>query len=173
MKVWQQVMAALLLLSGSAVQAAETALGGVPITVTLTNLPKITVEKPGGGWYDILTLSNSAGSDVTRYQVQVPVEVKIRNERDFMVSLTQPLLLTHATKPALTFTTEEVSFGSNTSTLKPLSATPVDFSNTLQVGDTSTGSYLLSVKTRQPLGVLGEVSGNYQGKLVLLFEVKV
>ncbi|AHG22702.2 hypothetical protein Z042_07520 [Chania multitudinisentens RB-25] len=173
MKGWQQVMAAWLLLAGSMVQAAETTLGGVPVAVTLTNLPKITVEKPGGGWYDTVTLSNSAGSDITRYRAQVPIEVKIRNERDFRVSLMNPLVLTHETQPGLAFTTEEVAFGRDAGSLLALGTAPVDFSNPAVVGDTSMGSYLLSVLARQPLGVLGTISGNYVGQLVLMFEVKV
>ncbi|MHA7848225.1 fimbrial protein [Serratia sp. D1N4] len=173
MRLWQQVITALLLLTGSTVNAADTVLGGVPINITLTNLVQITVEKPGGGWYDTLTLSNSAGSDITRYQVQVPVQVSIRNGQDFMVSLVNPLVLTHETDTALTFTTEQVGFGSNATTQKLLNSTPVDFSNPPQVGGTSTGSYLLSVSARQPVGVLGNVSGSYAGKLVMMFEVKV
>lgn len=165
MKHWQQVMIAVLLLTGSSVNAADTALGGVPVSVTLTNLIQITVEKPGGGWYDTLTLSNSAGSDTTRYQLQVPVQVSIRNGQDFMVSLVNPLVLSHETDASLTFTTEQVAISRNATTLKPLGSTPVDFSNPAPIGGTSTGSYLLSVSARQPLGVLGKISGNYAGKL--------
>lgn len=173
MRLWQQVITALLLLTGSTVNAADTVLGGVPINITLTNLIQITVEKPGGGWYDTLTLSNSAGSDITRYQVQVPVQVSIRNGQDFMVSLVNPLVLTHETDAALAFTTEQVGFGSSGTTQKLLDSTPVDFNNPAQVAGTSTGNYLLSVSARQPVGVLGNISGNYVGKLVMMFEVKV
>ncbi|MHA7847798.1 fimbrial protein [Serratia sp. D1N4] len=173
MKLWQQLIAAALLLSGSSVNAANISLSSVPLSITLTNLPKITIEKPGGGWYDTLTLSNSAGSDITRYQAQVPVQVSIRNERNFMVSLVNPLVLTHETDASLTFTTEQIGFGSSATTLQALSATPVNFSNPALVGDTSTGSYLLSVLARQPVGVLGTIAGSYTGQLVLMFEVKV
>jgi hypothetical protein len=133
----------------------------------------MTVEKPGGGWYDQLTLSNSAGSDITLYQAQVEVDVNIRNERDFRVSLVNPLVLTHETESTLTFTTELVGFGSNAGNLQALGTTPVDFSNSVMTGDTSTGRYLLSVSARQPLGVLGAISGSYVGQLVLMFEAKV
>ncbi len=173
MKLWQQAIMAVLLLTGSTVNAADTALGSVPISITLTNLVQITVEKPGGGWYDTLTLSNSVGSDITRYQAQVPVQVSIRNGQDFRVSLVNPLILTHETDAALAFTTEQVGFGSNATTLKTLGTTPVDFSNPIQAGGISTGSYLLSVSARQPTGVLGKISGNYVGKLIMMFEVKV
>ncbi|MFZ1874951.1 MAG: fimbrial protein [Chania sp.] len=173
MKMWKQITGAMLLLHGIVASAADIPLGGVPVSVMLTNLPKITVAKPGGGWYDILTLSNSGGSDVAVYRAQVPVEVEIRNERNFMVSLTEPLVLTHETDTSLTFTTENVSFGNSSTTLQPLSTTPIDFSNPPMTGDISTGDYLLSISGRQPSGVLGNISGNYQGKLVLLFEVKV
>ncbi|MFC0226561.1 fimbrial protein [Serratia aquatilis] len=173
MRMWQQIIGTMLLCWCSVASTAEIALGGVPVSISLTNLPKITVEKPGGGWYDTMTLSNSTGSDVTRYQAQVPVQVSIRNEHNFQVSLVNPLVLTHTANPSLTFTTEMVGFGSTNGQLQALSATPVDFSNPPATGDTSTGSYLLSVSARQPLGVLGTISGNYLGQLVLLFEVKV
>lgn len=173
MKMWQQVASTVLLLWASAPHAADTALGGVPLSITLTDQPQITVEKPDGGWYDQLVLSNSAGSDITRYQAQVPVQVSIRNERNFRVSLVDPLVLTNENDASLTFTTEQVGFGSSANTLQSLGATPVDFSNSVIVGDTSMGSYLLSVSARQPTGVLGKISGNYAGQLVLLFEVKV
>ncbi|KFK93535.1 hypothetical protein IV04_00445 [Serratia sp. Ag1] len=171
--MWQQVAGTVLLLWGGIASAADTALGGVPVSITLTSQPQLTVEKPGGGWYDQLILSNSAGSDITRYQAQVPVQVSIRNERNFRVSLVDPLVLTHENDASLTFTTEQVGFGSSATTLQSLGVTPVDFSNPALVGDTSTGSYLLSVSARQPMGVLGKISGNYVGKLVLLFEVKI
>ena len=173
MNHWKQALATVLLLWAGLVSAADTPLGGIPVSITLTQMPKLTVEKPGGGWYDTLALSNSTGSDITRYQAQVPVQVSIRNERHFTVSLVNPLVLTHETKPELTFTTEQVSFGSTPTSLQALSTTPVDFSNPPMVGDTSSGSYLLSLSARQPQGVLGSISGNYLGKLVLLFEVQV
>ncbi|MFC0227480.1 hypothetical protein [Serratia aquatilis] len=173
MKLLQQMMMAVFLLTGSTVNAADTALGGVPVSITLTNLVQITVEKPGGGWYDTLTLSNSTGSDITRYQAQVSVQVSMRNARDFRVSLVNPLLLTHETDASLTFTTEQVGFGSSATTLQALSTTPIDLSNPPLVSGSSTGNYLLSVSARQPVGVLGNVSGNYVGKLVMMFEVKV
>ncbi|WP_051916738.1 MULTISPECIES: hypothetical protein [unclassified Serratia (in: enterobacteria)] len=172
MNRWKQALGAALLLWTGLASAVDTPLGGIPVSITLTNLPKITVEKPGGGWYDTLTLSNSAGSDITRYQAQVPVQVSIRNERNFTVSLVNPLVLTHETKPELTFTTEQVAFGSNATNLQALSATPVAFSNPAPLADTSSGSYLLSLVARQPVGVLGTISGSYLGKLVLLFEVQ-
>ena len=173
MRMWQQVAGTVLLLWGGIASAADTALGGVPVSIILTNQPQLTVEKPGGGWYDQLVLSNSAGSDITRYQAQVPVQVSIRNERNFRVSLVDPLVLTHENDASLAFTTEQVGFGSSATTLQSLGATPVDFNNPVLVGDTSTGSYLLSVSARQPTGGLGKISGNYAGKLVLLFEVKI
>ena len=173
MRMWQQVAGTVLLLCGGIASAADTALRGVPVNISLTNQPQLTVEKPGGGWYDQLILSNGVGSDITRYQVRVPVQVSIRNERNFRVSLVNPLVLTHESDASLTFTTEQVGFGSSTTTLQSLGATPVDFSNPALVGDTSTGSYLLSVSARQPAGVLGKISGHYIGQLVLLFEVKV
>ncbi|AHG22801.1 hypothetical protein Z042_13925 [Chania multitudinisentens RB-25] len=171
--MWQRITGAVLLLWGHATGAADIALGGVPVSIMLTDRPKITVEKPGGGWYDTLVLSNSAGSDITRYQAQVPIQVSIRNEREFTVSLVEPLVLMHETDSTLAFTTERVGFGTNSTTLQTLGTTPVSFSNPVQAGDTSTGSYLLSVVARQPMGVLGTLSGNYAGKLVLMFEVKV
>lgn len=174
MKRWSQKIAALLLLlSGSTVYAANAPLGAVQVSITLTNLPQLRVEKPGGGWYDQLVLSNSSGTDITRYQAQVPVQVSIRNERNFMVSLVNPLVLTHETNGTLAFTTEQVGFGSDAATLQALSAMPVDFSNPALAADTSTGSYLLSVTARQPVGVLGTIAGNYIGTLVLMFEVKI
>ena len=173
MRMWQQVMCTMLMLSGLGVGAADISVGGVPVSIQLTNLPKITVEKPGGGWYDIVALSHSSGSDVTRYQAQLPVQVAIRNERNFMVSLVGPLALTHETDTSLAFTTEQVGFGTSASTLQSLGTTPVDFSNPPMIGDTSTGSYLLSISARQPMGGVGTISGNYVGKLVLMFEVKV
>lgn len=173
MRLWQQVMCAVLMFLGGMASAADIPLGGVPVSIQLTDLPKITVEKPGGGWYDIVALNNSSGSDVTRYQVQLPVQITIRNERNFRVSLVDPLVLTHDSDASLTFTTEQVGFGMNMNSLQNLGPTPVDFSNPPMTGDTSIGSYLLSISARQPLGGLGKVSGNYGGKLVLMFEVKV
>lgn len=99
MKLWQQMIAATLLLPGIAANAVDSPLGGVPITINLTKLPQITVEKPEGGWYDTLALDNSSGRDTTLYQAQVPVKVSIRNERDFSVTLVNPLILTHSTTP--------------------------------------------------------------------------
>lgn len=162
-----------MLLWASACGAADIPLGGVPVSIMLTNLPKITVEKPGGGWYDTLTLSNSAGSDTTRYKIQVPVQVSIRNERKFMVSLVNPLRLIHKTKSSLAFTTEQVAFGNGNTMLQALGEKPVTFSNQSVVGKDSTGLYLLSITARQPVGVLGSISGDYVGQLVLMFEVKV
>lgn len=173
MRIGKAIAGAILLASGVVANAASTPLGGVPVSVMLTNQPKMTVQKPGGGWYDILALTNAAGSDVTRFQAQVPIEVGIRNERNFMVSLLEPLVLTHQTKTALVFTTENISFGRNAAAMQTLSVIPVDFSNPPMVGDTSTGTYLLSISARQPTGILGNISGDYQGKLVLMFEVKV
>ncbi|MFC0226916.1 hypothetical protein [Serratia aquatilis] len=173
MRMWRQIAGALLLGWGSWAGAADIPLGGVPVSITLTNLPKITVEKPGGGWYDTLVLSNSVGSDTSRYQVQVPIQVSIRYEREFTVSLVQPLVLEHETNASLAFTTEQVGFGADGTALQALSATPQVFSNPPLVGDTSTGSYLLSVSARQPAGVLGSIAGHYVGNLVLMFEVKV
>lgn len=173
MRIWQRVMGATLLLTSVMAGADDIPLGGVPVSINLTNLPQITVEKPGGGWYDTLTLSNSAGSDIARYQVQAPVQVSIRNERDFMVSLVEPLLLTHETDATLAFTTEQVAFGSQGAALQALGATPVNFSNPLLSGDTSTGSYVLSIIARQPAGGTRAIAGDYIGKLVLLFEVKI
>ncbi|NCG51961.1 hypothetical protein [Serratia fonticola] len=172
MRIGTVIAGAMLLVSAVAANSAETPLGGVPVSVMLTNQPKMTVRKPGGGWYDILALSNAAGSDVTRFQAQVSVEVGIRNERNFMVSLLEPLVLTHQTESALVFTTENISFGSNGAAMQTLSVTPVDFINPPLVGDTSTGNYLLSISARQPTGRLGNISGDYQGELVLMFEVK-
>lgn len=173
MKLWQQGAGMVLLFWNGVIGAATIPLGGIPLNITLTNLPQITVEKPGGGWYNQLTLSNSAGSDITRYQAQALIQVKIRNDRHFMVSLVNPLVLSHATNTSLTFSTELVGFGSSVTTLQALSATPMNFSNSALVGDTSIGNYLLSVSARQPTGEWGNISGNYQGQLVLLFEVKV
>ncbi|WP_411751350.1 fimbrial protein [Serratia sp. (in: enterobacteria)] len=173
MKLWQQMIAAALLLPGIAANAAGIPLGGVPITINLTNLPQITVEKPEGGWYDTLALDNSSGRDVTLYQAQVPVKVSIRNERNFSVTLVNPLILTHSTNPSLTFSTALVEFGSSTTTLQTLSATPIDFSNPIPLGDTSVGNYLLSVSAHQPAGARGDITGDYVGELMLLFEVNI
>ncbi|HHQ6558432.1 TPA: fimbrial protein [Serratia fonticola] len=173
MKLWQQMIAAALLLPGIAANAADSPLGGVPITINLTNLPQITVEKPEGGWYDTLALDNSSGRDVTLYQAQVPVKVSIRNERDFSVTLVNPLILTHSMNPSLTFSTALVEFGSSTTTLQALSATPIDFSNPIPQGDTSVGNYLLSVSAHQPPGVRGDITGDYVGELMLLFEINI
>ncbi|AHG22585.1 hypothetical protein Z042_01855 [Chania multitudinisentens RB-25] len=167
------MMGVTLLTSVAAGAAGDIPLGNVPISINLTNLPKITVEKPGGGWYDTLALSNSAGSDIARYQVQAPVQVSIRNERHFMVSLVEPLVLTHETNATLAFTTEQVAFGYQGGALQALGSTPVDFSNPALIGGTSTGSYVLSIAARQPAGGTGAIAGNYIGKLVLLFEVKI
>jgi hypothetical protein len=166
-------MGVTLLLTSVVTGAADIPLGSVPVSINLTNLPRITIEKPGGGWYDTLVLSNSAGSDITRYQVQAPVQVSIRNERDFRVSLIEPLVLTHETDASLAFTTEQVAFGLQGSALQTLGATPVDFSNPALIGDTSTGNYWLSIAAHQPVGTTGTIAGNYSGKLILLFEVKI
>lgn len=172
MNVWQQVMAVALLLTGITANAADTPLKGVPITITLTNDPQITVQKPGGGWYDTLALIN-AGSDMSLYQAQIPVEVNIRNGSNFRVSLVGLINLAHESKPGLVFTHEKVSFGASATTLQVLSTTPIDFSNTTIGGGGSTGLYVLSVSAREPAGVRDNISGNYVGVLVLLFEPKV
>lgn len=175
MKRWQQMIAAALLLPGmvNAADPTPITLGQVPISINLTNLPKITVEKPGGGWYDTLALDNSSGRDVTLYQAQVPVQVSIRNERNFSVTLVNPLTLTHSTKPSLAFSTAQVEFGTSGTALQALGATPVDFSNPPPTGDTSVGNYQLSVSAHQPPGARGDITGDYVGELLLLFEVKI
>ncbi|MDK2377473.1 fimbrial protein [Serratia fonticola] len=173
MKLWQQMIAAALLLPGIAANAADSPLRGVPITINLTNLPQISVEKPEGGWYDTLTLDNSSGRDVTLYQAQVPVKVSIRNEHNFSVTLVNPLILTHSTNPSLTFSTALVEFGNSTTALQTLSATPIAFSNPIPLGDTSVGNYLLSVSAHQPAGARGDITGDYVGELMLLFEVNI
>lgn len=161
MRIWQRVMGATLLLASMVAGAVDIPLGSVPVSINMTNLPRITIEKPGGGWYDTLTLSNSAGSDIARYRVQAPVQVSIRNERDFRVSLVEPLVLTHETDAALAFTTEQVTFGLQGATAQALGATPVDFSNPSMIGDTSTGNYELSIAARQPTGATGTIAGSY------------
>ncbi|WP_114196288.1 hypothetical protein [Edaphovirga cremea] len=173
MRVWQQMMAAVLLLSGIAVNAADTPLGTVDVSVELTNLPQITVQKPGGGWYDTLELNNSAGSDVTRYEAQVSVEVNIRNGSDFTVSLVNPMNLTNESDPTLIFTNELVQFGSSGTALQTLSPTPLDFSNTIVGGGISTGLYVITVGANEPAGGFRNVAGNYVGELVLMFAAKV
>ncbi|WP_411706250.1 hypothetical protein [Edaphovirga cremea] len=172
MRVWQQIIAAVLLLPGITANAVD--LGSVDVSILLTNLPQITVEKPGGGWYDTpLELINSEGSDVTRYKAQIEVDVKIRNGSDFTVSLVNPMNLTHESNSALIFTNELVQFGSSGTALHTLSSTPLDFSNTIIGGGISTGRYVISVGANEPAGGFRNVVGNYVGELVLMFEAKV
>ncbi|MBL5861483.1 hypothetical protein JBO49_12740 [Serratia fonticola] len=173
MRKWLQIMTAALLLSGITVNAADTPLGSVNVSIELTNLPQITVQKPGGGWYDTLRLNNSAGSDVTRYEAQVNVEVNIRNGSDFTVSLVRPMSLTNESDPTLIFINELVQFGSSGTTLQTLSSIPLDFSNTIVGGGISTGLYVITVGANEPAGGFRNVVGNYVGELVLMFEAKV
>ncbi|WP_431225875.1 hypothetical protein ACQ86O_27740 (plasmid) [Serratia sp. L9] len=173
MKKWLQMMAAALLLSGSTVNAADTNLGTVQVSVELTDLPQITVQKPGGGWYDTLELKNSTGSDITRYEAQVSVEVNIRNGRDFAVSLVRPMSLTNEADATLIFTHERVQFGSSGTALQTLSSVPLNVSNTIVGGGISTGLYVITVGANEPAGGFRNVAGNYVGELVLMFEAKV
>lgn len=152
---------------------ADSTLGSIPVNVQLTNLPKITVEKPTGGWYDVVELSNSSGSDVTHYEAQLPIKVTIRNERYFMVSLLDPLVLMNENDSTLTFSSEQVSFGTNPTTSKILDKNPSMMTNPPMIGSDSIGNYILSISAYQPKGALGNVSGKYVGKLILMFEISV
>lgn len=167
------MIAAILLLSGITASMAATNLGTVRVSIELTNLPQITVQKPGGGWYDTLELNNSAGSDVTRYEAQVSVEVNIRNGSDFTVSLVRPMSLTNEDDGTLIFTNERVQFGTRATTLQTLSSAPLEFSNTISGGGISTGLYVITVGANEPAGGFRNVAGNYVGELVLMFEAKV
>ncbi|WP_222961028.1 hypothetical protein [Providencia rettgeri] len=152
---------------------AEVTLGAIPVQIQLTNLPKITVEKPGGGWYDTLELSNQSGTDVSLYKASVPVRVNIWHEQHFKVSLLGDLVLAHELNPSLTFTVEKIAFGSTLTAQQNLSTVPTAFMNPPLVGDNSTGDYSLSIVARQPNGQLSGIAGHYVGSLTLIFEVDI
>lgn len=152
---------------------AEVTLGAIPVQIQLTNLPKITVEKPGGGWYDTLELSNQSGTDVSLYKASVPIRVNIRHEQHFKVSLLGDLVLAHELNPLLTFTVEKIAFGPTLTTQQNLSTVPTTFMNPPLVGDNSMGDYNLSIVARQPNGQLSGIAGRYVGSLTLMFEVDI
>lgn len=172
MRIWRKIFYVVILFFSASIRANDIPVGSVPVSIQLTSLPKITVEKPGGGWYDIVELTNASGSDLTRYQVQLPIQISIRNERNFMVSLSESFVLSKENDTSKTFSNEQVSFGSDSDSLQVLGLTPVNFINPPLIGDTSTGNYYLSISAHQPMGSMSSVSGRYISQLVIMFEVK-
>lgn len=152
---------------------ANEQLGNIPVKIQITNLPKITVEKPGGGWYDIIELDNNKGIDTRIYQANIPIQVKIRNEVKFKVLLVDEFILSNESNPLLNFTIESISFGTNQNLAKELSLTPTSFENPALVGEESVGNYSLNIIARQPEGKIDSIGGKYIGKLMLLFEIDI
>ncbi|HEM8293721.1 TPA: hypothetical protein U2M59_003032 [Providencia stuartii] len=152
---------------------ATEQLGNIPVKIQITNLPKITVEKPGGGWYDIIELENNKGIDTRIYNANIPIQVQIRNEVKFQVSLVDEFVLSNESNPLLNFTIESIGFGTNQNLAKELSLIPTSFENPALVGEESVGNYTLNISARQPEGKIDTIGGKYIGKLILLFEIEI
>ncbi len=173
MRIWSKAVGFGLMLV-SVAQAADISLGRVPVSVEVTAADRITVENPNGAWYDQLALSKSGAILGPEHSVQVPVRVTLLRAEQFQVSLVDPLLLSHTSKPGLNFTTREVAFGPTATALRPLTTViPQAFTNVDKVGNSFTGDYLLSIKADEPAGNREDNLGHYRGKLTMLFELKL
>lgn len=161
------------MVSSPTVKAEDITIGYVPVTVTITSTPKITVEKPGGGWYDTLIMENKAGGDVKKYSINAPVKVTLRGSNKFNVSLLEPFQLLSVDHPGQSFNFERVEFGENMQSLMLLSQDPLTFINHMVNDGVYSGVYTLSISAIQPDIDLHEVTGKYTGKIVLLFETSI
>lgn len=162
----------ILLLKCNSSYAGNTPLGDVPMNITITSLPKISIEKPQGGWYDKITLNNNAGSNTNIFSNTVPLLITVKGQRDFLVSLVAPLTLVNSEDNELFFSEIAVKLGTQLSSIQNLTTTPTSFTNPPLESGLSTGNYLLNISARQPQGNRGKISGNYTGTLTLLFEIQ-
>ncbi|WP_145590862.1 fimbrial protein [Yersinia aleksiciae] len=149
-------------------------LGSIDVKLEVTAQPRIEIKKPGGArndWYDNIKLNNSP-ENLSLFQVEVPVNITLRRQEGFRVSVKNPLILSrvtgaaHQVQPA--FSPATVSWGRDHTNLKPLSATPEIFTvEKGAVGQTST-DYLLHISALAPSGQ--DIAGKYHGQLTLIFE---
>lgn len=145
-------------------------LGNINMNITLTNAVKIVVQKPGGGWYTMMTLDNGSGIDTSIYQNTLPIEVQLNGTDSFNVSIYQDLVLKNTKNSSLSFTTEKILFGKDKESMQTLTQNPLGFRITDKVNGIYNQIFNLSVVARMPVRKNVDVTGSYSGNLTLVFE---
>lgn len=171
MKIIKLVAISLLFSWQPVFATAPIPLGEIEVKLDVTAQPRIEVEKPTGGWYSSIKLMNNP-DNLSLFQAEVPVTVKLRRQDGFKLSVKAPLILGQETKAAHSvqhvFSPARIRWGKDRANLKLLSTTPEVFTiNHGSAGLTST-DYLLHISALAPTGQ--GTAGKYHGQLTLIFE---
>ncbi|HHA0036995.1 TPA: fimbrial protein [Yersinia enterocolitica] len=165
-----KIVLILLLLSWQ-VRADVIPLGDINVMLEVTAQPRIEVEKPLGGWYNSIKLTNSSENHAL-YQAEVPITVKLRRHESYCVSVKQPLILARHSGVMYTqvqkFSPAKISWGTDHANMRPLSNKPETFSTGKNTANQTSTDYLLHISAHSPNGP--DIAGKYHGQLTLLFE---
>ncbi|AJJ63071.1 hypothetical protein [Yersinia aldovae] len=164
-------IALILLLLPLQVRADPIPLGDIDVTLDVTAQPRIEVEKPQGGWYGSIKLKNTPENH-SIYQAEVPITVKLRRQESYRISVKKPLILARHSGVMYTsaqeFSPAEISWGTDRTNMRQLSAEPETFSVAKDTSSQISTDYLLRISAQAPSGL--DITGKYHGQLTLLFE---
>ena len=167
-----KIVAIFLLFSWQPVSATvPIPLGEIEVKLDVTTQPRIEVEKPTGGWYNSIKLINNP-DNLSLFQAEVPVTVKLRRQNGFKLSVKEPLILGKETKAAYSaqhvFSPAKISWGKDRANLKLISVTPETFIVNDDTAGLTSADYLLHISALAPTGQ--GTAGKYHGQLTLIFE---